>query len=237
MRRGCQTAKTIAMSSLEKDDALIGHKKTLTTLAARGWTPRGIVDVGGSDGRWTRLALSVFPNCDCLIVEPLTEHAAALGELSEQFGSVRVVQCAAGSGNGVRPLAVGADLDSSSFVWTHGGTPREIRVAPLSTLVAGAGLAHVSLVKVDVQGFELEVLGGLEGLWDALELLILEASVFRFSPNSPVVEDLIEELRPRGFRLAEIVDVIRRPLDNAMAQCDLLFCRENHWLLSGTSWD
>lgn len=225
------------MCSPEKDDALIGHKRTLTTLASRGWSPRGIVDVGGSDGRWTRLALSVFPNCDCLVVEPLKEHAEALKKLSEQFGSVRVVQCAAGSGNDTRPLAVGADLDSSSFVWTHGGTLREIRVAPLSTLVAESGLTGVSLIKVDVQGFELEVLGGLEGLWDALELLILEASMFRFSPNSPIIEDLINELRPRGFRLIEIVDVIRRPLDDAMAQCDLLFCRENHWLLSDTSWN
>jgi FkbM family methyltransferase len=223
------------MNSLEKDRALIGHRQTLTTLAARGWLPRAIVDVGASDGKWTRLALSVFPNCDYLLVEPLTEHEEALSQLSKEYGRVRIVQCAAGREDGLRSLAVATDLDGSSLVWTHGGTLREIPVIPLSTLIAQAGLTAVSLIKVDVQGFELEVLGGLER-WEALELLILEASVFRFSPHSPLIEELIDELRPRGFRLIEVVDVIRRPLDNAMAQCDLLFCREDHWLLADTSW-
>jgi hypothetical protein len=43
-------------------------------------------------------------------------------------------------------------------------------------------------------------------------------------------------MRDQGFRPYEVVDVLRRPYDGAMGQCDLLFVRENHWLVSSNLW-
>ena len=43
-------------------------------------------------------------------------------------------------------------------------------------------------------------------------------------------------LDERGFQPYEIVDVLRRPYDGAMGQCDVLFCRRGHWLSAQQRW-
>jgi hypothetical protein len=39
-------------------------------IRARGFTPRGIIDVGATRGDWTRLALSIFPDASVIMIEP-----------------------------------------------------------------------------------------------------------------------------------------------------------------------
>jgi hypothetical protein len=40
----------------------------------------------------------------------------------------------------------------------------------------------------------------------------------------------------RGFIPYEFVDFLRRPLDGAMGQCDILFIKRNHQLVSNPVW-
>ena len=67
-------------------------------------------------------------------------------------------------------------------------------------------------------------------------LVLLELNFFRFYAGMPLVHEAIDYMVARGFRPYEIVDVLRRPLDGAMGQCDMLFCREGHALLADSAW-
>jgi hypothetical protein len=53
----------------------------LEDIKARGFLPRGIVDVGANRGDWTRMALSVFPGTPVLTIEPQHQMAACLSAL------------------------------------------------------------------------------------------------------------------------------------------------------------
>src|SRR5215472_10023038 len=55
----------------------------LEDLRARGFAPRGIIDVGANKGEWTRLALSIFPKTPVLMIEPQDEMEVRLTELTK----------------------------------------------------------------------------------------------------------------------------------------------------------
>ncbi|HEY4416795.1 MAG TPA: hypothetical protein VGO57_13980 [Verrucomicrobiae bacterium] len=54
----------------------------LEDIRARGFMPRGIIDVGANRGEWTRLALSIFPNAPVIMIEPQDEIEVCLSQLT-----------------------------------------------------------------------------------------------------------------------------------------------------------
>jgi hypothetical protein len=71
-------------------------KGFLEDIEARGFSPRGIVDVGANRGDWTRLALSVFPSTPVLMIEPLNEMEKYLVPLSKEFSDCTYIKAGAG---------------------------------------------------------------------------------------------------------------------------------------------
>jgi hypothetical protein len=91
-------------------------------------------------------------------------------------------------------------------------------------------------VKVDVQGFERRVLdGGTRALAHA-ELVLLECQFLPFCAEMRTLDETIAHMSALGFIPYEFVDLLRRPLDGAMGQCDILFARKKHPLVSDLRW-
>src|ERR1700730_14702173 len=53
----------------------------LGDIRARGFKPRGIIDVGANRGDWTRVALSIFPDASVIMIEPQDEMQPYLSKL------------------------------------------------------------------------------------------------------------------------------------------------------------
>jgi FkbM family methyltransferase len=216
-------------------DPIIGHAVCLRELARRGYQPTAVMDIGASSGSWTSQALAFWPAARYLLVEPLIEHQAQLSELSAKFPSVSFVVAVAGPEPGTGLLGIQADLDGSSLL--YGG--REQRAVPMITvdrLVEVGQVPTPQVLKLDVQGYEMEVLAGAANTLRTCDLVLLELQFFRFAPGMRLAHEAIQWMAERGFRPYEIVDVLRRPMDNAMGQCDVLFAREGHWLVSSNRW-
>jgi len=92
------------------------------------------------------------------------------------------------------------------------------------------------MMKLDVQGYELTVLEGARKSLEQCQAVILELPFHRFSQSTNIFHEAIFYMVKRGFRPYEIVDVLRRPLDGAMGQCDLLFVKEDHALFADNRW-
>jgi hypothetical protein len=87
-------------------------------------------------------------------------------------------------------------------------------------------LAGADLIKIDVQGYELEVLrGGKETLAKAQAVLI-ELSLIEVNAGAPLLDEALSFMRAAGFVAYDILEIHRRPLDGAMNQIDVLFVRE-----------
>lgn len=223
------------MDGSTPDNRGFGMEAALRGLAARGYRPQVVYDIGAADGGWTRMALRHWPASRFVCFEPLAERQAALVALAaERPGQVEVRACGLGDADGELSLGVTDFLWDSSFAYA-GRIARTVPVRRLDSLVA-AGLPRPDFLKIDVQGFEVRVVRGGRDSVIAADLVLMECAFFPFCPEMRSLDRTVAIMAELGFVPYEFVDFLRRPLDGAMGQCDLLFARRDHPLVSRTSW-
>ena len=215
----------------------------LEDIRARGFIPRGIIDVGANRGDWTRLALAVFPKTPVLMIEPQDEMEVSLSELTRAMPNCHFVKAGAGREPGELVQTIGDDPEGSSFLppvnadLLRAGKQRKTPIVTLDNLLAGTYPQFVpDLVKLDVQGFEFEVLAGGESLFGRTEVFILETSLFRFMPNCSLTREVIPYMSARGYELYDIPGYCRRSYDGALGAVDLAFVKAAGSFRQLTDW-
>ena len=227
------------------DRRLFGDMRAfLEDLAARGLTPRHVLDIGAHRGAWSRLAAEVFQQARFTLIEPQHEMGADLDAFCTDQPGSRWVQAGAGPEPGELELAVWDDLAGSSFAVTGqeadewGKERRSVPVVTIDSVLRDDAESEnpPELAKLDVQGFELEVLRGAETLFGKTELFILEVSLFKFADNVPPVHEVVSFMAERGYWVYDLCGYLRRPFDGALGQVDLAFAREAGVLRNSNRW-
>lgn len=213
----------------------IGMAAALNGLKQRGYFPKVVYDIGAAEGNWTRNALEYWPDATYVCFEPLSERKKDLDALqAARPGQILVKSCGVGDTDGELSIGVSDFLWDSSFAYS-GSLSRTVPVRRLDSLI-DAGTPLPSFIKIDVQGFEKRVLdGGKEALRHA-DLILMECQFFPFCDDMRTLDLTIAHMSANNFIPYEFVDYLRRPLDGAMGQCDILFVRKDHQLISNKQW-
>jgi FkbM family methyltransferase len=197
----------------------------------RGFRPRLVVDVGANRGAWTRMARRVFPEARFLLFEPQPEMRNPLDALCREDSNVEWFEVACGSREETRLQTIWPDLEGSSFLPYSDaeriarGEQRPVRLRPLDDLLLERGASIPDLVKLDIQGFELEALRGATSLFGHTELFVVETSLFEFLPRLPLLREVIDFMAERGYEVYDLAGRIRRPVDGALGQLDVAFAK------------
>ena len=141
---------------------------------------------------------------------------------------------AAGSEAGTAVLHVSRRDDSSSLLpitdrqvaFAPGSSERgriEVEVRTLDEM-AGTTLLRPLVIKIDVQGGELQVLRGAERTLESADALLIECSFVELYAGQALAHQVIAYLAERGFRLAGAHDPEYGP-DGRCIQADLFFER------------
>jgi len=213
----------------------------LEDVAARGFEPRSILDVGANKGDWSRMAAAVFPNASFLLIEPQQEMLAHLQQFCRDFPKARFVEAGAGASPGELTLTIWNDLEGSSFLpeentsLTRDKKRRNVRIITIDSLYDDETNLP-DLVKLDIQGFELEALKGAQKLFGRTELFILEVSLHEFMPNQPLFSDVVTFMAQRGYEPYDLPGFMRRPLDGALGQADIAFAWRDGFLRNSHEW-
>jgi FkbM family methyltransferase len=220
----------------ESDDHKMGMELCLKGLVTRGFHPDVILDVGAATGQWTRSALKYWPRAQYFLIEPLEERNKELTKLHNEHENVSFILSAAGSRSCLLPIGILPNqLDGSSFL--YGEVLRTVPVTTIDELLQSRQIKQPQFMKLDVQGYELEVLRGGQITMPYCPLILLELQFFRFAPGMQLIHESMAWMAEKGFYPYEIVDVLRRPHDGAMGQCDILFVNEGHWLVENNTWN
>ena len=221
---------------VEKLDILgIGMAAMLNGLKQRGYVPKVVYDIGAAEGSWTRHAMQYWPDSTYVCFEPLIERRKDLDALkASRPDQILVEACGVGDTDGELSIGVTDFLYDSSFAYS-GTSSRIVPVRRLDSLIA-TGIPLPSFIKIDVQGFEKRVLdGGVEAIRYA-DLILMECTFFPFCEDMRTLDVTIAYMSMNNFVPYEFVDFLRRPIDGAMGQCDILFIRKEHQLISNKQW-
>jgi len=203
----------------------------LARCAARLPGIRTVIDVGASDGRWSRKARGILPPAHYFMVEARTEHEAGLaGTAAHPDFSYAI--CAAGNRDGE------VYFDATElFGGQASDTPVErngivVPVRRLDSLVAERGLAGPYAIKLDTHGYEVPILEGAGGILERAVLLVIECYNFRLTPQTLLAHEMCAYLAERGFRCIDLCDPMYRARDGALWQMDLFFAPDSHAVFS-----
>lgn len=216
----------------------------LEDLQSRGLRCRTIIDAGANTTGWSRTAKRIFPEANFCLIEPQVEMRQYLEQFCREFDGSVFVLAGAGAQKDVRTLTVWDDLAGSSFLpkptaaLRSAAKQRDIVMVTIDELISSAKIQQPELVKLDIQGFELEALRGASTTFGYTEVYILEVSLFPFSdgPGMPVLSDVIQFMLAKDYVVYDFAGFLRRPLDGALGQCDLCFVKRDGFLRQSHEW-
>ncbi|MDQ1334650.1 MAG: hypothetical protein QG552_1600 [Thermodesulfobacteriota bacterium] len=199
-------------------------------LKQLGFEPRTVIDVGVAAGTPTLYA--TFPDAYLLLVEPLSMFEPQLQSILDTHRGSYVLAAAGAETGRVRfnvhtHYLEGSSLFKEAMGPEADGEEIEAPLIRLDDVVEERGLSGPFLIKVDVQGAELEVLQGAPRTLAGAEAVALEVSLFQFLKSAPEFHEVIAFMKVRGFVAFDILLAWNRPLDNALGQVDIVFVKEN----------
>ena len=136
-------------------------------------------------------------------------------KLFKEDNSVIVYDYAIGSRKGKNMMNVSKREDSSSllsigqnqvdnFPGTEFESHEAVITLPLHHTISEENLKGKTLVKIDVQGFELEVLKGSQEVIKFFDYLYIECSFIELYEKQPLAHEVIKYLQNKGFILYSI---------------------------------
>ena len=202
----------------------------LQHLARRGLQPRHIVDVGAFHGDWSRMARGIWPQAQITMLEANLDKKATLDPVAADIGA-QLEFAVLGPEDGAE--VVFHVMESGSSVLPENSPVdrrEEARLTQrLDTLFPEN---RPDFIKLDVQGYELEVLKGASALLADAQAVLMEVALIEINKNAPLMTEVVGFMRERGFEVADVLELHRRPLDRATNQVDLIFVPARSPLLS-----
>jgi FkbM family methyltransferase len=178
--------------------------------AIRFCAPRTLIDIGANKGQFSTAVRSLFPDARIHAFEPLPEAIARFRAVFEGDQTVMLHEVAIGAEAGEAIFHVADRSDSSSLLEPGSGQRQAygvsaqrritVRVQPFREALDLSELPHPILMKIDVQGAELEVLQSIDDL-SSIDFIYVEVSFIELYETQPLFREILTHLEDRGFRL------------------------------------
>lgn len=197
-----------------------------------------VVDIGANRGQFSLAVRRWAPEARVVAFEPLSGPAKLFHRVFAGDAKVKLYQVAIGPEVGETIIHVSAADDCSSllpiskvqqrlFPGTGEIRTETIQVGRLTDFVSPKEVVPPALLKLDVQGFELEALRGCEDLLEYFAYVYVECSFMELYIGQALADEVIVWLRERGFRLAGAYNLTYDKNGKAI-QGDFLFVHPNN---------
>jgi FkbM family methyltransferase len=200
----------------------------LSLLRENGFAPDLIVDVGAHHGDWTAEARRVFPSARYFLVDADPANAPVLERACGALPNCRFAITLLGpeSRENVRFYQMGTGSSVLSERTAYGRKELTLPMTTLDRLLDG-GPGRSVLLKLDVHGYELEVLRGATQVLATTQAVIMECSLIQYNEGAPLFAEVVAFMKDRGFVVYDFCGQLRREGDGVLFQTDVVFARED----------
>lgn len=204
------------------------------SLATAGFAPSTVVDVGANVGQFSLHCAEYFRDATIYAFEPISATFAELARRTSALDQIRCFQLACANEAGTAEVflqsqSVVNTLDPLRNIRSSPGQPSElVHTVRLDEFCEAHAISSIDLLKVDAEGFDLEVLRGAQSLLNrnAIKMVFVEVTfdeaqvgVSRFEPISALLD-------ANGFKLSGFYNQTTRGNDERLAFADALFTHQ-----------
>ncbi len=210
---------------------------TVDLMKRHGITPKTVFDIGIAKG--TPDLYAAFPNAEYHLFDPTQESLPHMQAIAQRFNAT-IHNVALGDHEGETTINIRQEIGASSLFDEIGIPPDpvvsryQVKVQRFDQVIAD--FARPALAKIDVQGAEVAVLKGMGNKIASLDAIVIETSTIAALQGGPEFRDVFHVLDACEFVVYDLVRFARRPLDQALAQWDLVFVPKDSPLRADKRW-
>jgi len=194
-----------------------------------------IIDVGANEGQFARKIISIFPKAKVYCFEPLPEVFEKLRHNFMDNRNVALFNFGLGQINNEMPIYSNEfspsssllemlDLHKTNFDFAISTEKVQIKIKRLDDIFEIPPHGPL-LVKIDVQGYEENVLKGGENIIKLADVIIIETSFIPLYMDQPLFGDIYNHLINRGFLYAGNIDQLISPKNHQILHADAIFLK------------
>ena len=202
---------------------MLNHYKRFQHLKDKhNYSPELILDIGALDGRWTAAINKIFTKSKFIMIEankemePYLEKIGSdfyIKSLSDQSKICKYYKLPGHAGNSLYQ-----EKDNVTDVY------EEVQTTTLDEFFDHNQIFN--LIKLDVQGSELDILSGGKKFFLNADLILMECSLIEYNIGAPSFYDQINFLRENNFNFFDVVDLLYDKKEK-LIQMDILFKNNN----------
>jgi FkbM family methyltransferase len=208
----------------------------LSRLSKLGVRPRTVIDIGANVGQFAVAAAMRFPEAVVHCYEPLPECFDALKNTAAKFLSLQPHQLALGESVGDLRFNVNsytlsssalplADAHKAAFPFAREVRTITVPSSTLDSIYADGALTTPILLKLDVQGYEVNVLRGGKVFLQRVDYIVTELSFEPLYVGEMPLLDTLAFLDGLGFDFMQPLSFLDDPRHCKYLQMDGLFRR------------
>jgi FkbM family methyltransferase len=208
----------------------------LKQLKGIGYHPKVAYDIGAYEGYWALDFQKVFPAATIYMFEAQFSKEDHLKKLCHTHPNFHYSMSLLGSQEGA-PVHFEENETASQVTFAKSGRESQNRITEtVNGLIKRKQYELPDFLKLDVQGYEIEILKGADLALSHAVFCLLEVSLIDLGEGSPLLIDVINFMDSKGFCSYDISQFIRRPYDQALWQIDLLFIKKDSKFIAIKRW-
>lgn len=199
------------------------------------FNPNTIIDIGAAFGEWSYVINNIYPDSKYLLIEsderftPFLKKLNKPFEISHLYSSDNVeLDVFKHVDNDKNSFGVETTLENSIFLLEQKILYKtKTKTTSLDTLLKKYNILpeNIGLMKLDVQGVELDILKGCSFLEKHKPWIMMEVSFVQYNQGQPLLNEVVIYMDNLGYKTLEIPylhymfnENIRIPV-----QCDMIF--------------
>lgn len=196
--------------------------------------PKSILDIGAHSGEFYKSCYKIFPDAYYFLIEANVECENCLKQLNVPYfiGVLSNVEKKVNFyktklSSGCDPMSTGNSVyrEQTSYYNDENIIISEERTFLLDSITQ----SNFDLIKIDVQGSELDIIeGGINTIKNS-KGIIMEVSIVEYNKNAPLEKNIISYMDKLGFAPIEIIGSHTNPETHEHIQNDIFFINKKHF--------